>query len=528
VDRLAVYPGAIPLETDDLTPQRNIMIALGWALQGAMGTGTYVDGFTCVQTTVASQQVQVTPGQILSVQNVDNSAYSSLPADTVHQIVKQGLMLNTATFTCAAPLTSGQSINYLVEATYEDLDGTPVVLPYYNASNPSVAWSGPNNTGVAQNTVRQGLALVQVKTGVAATTGTQVTPTPDAGFVGMFVVTVAYGQTTITSTSIAAYTPTSFIPTKLPLVPAAVQNNGWTYGAAGGSSTAYTLATTPASTALVTGAGINVFFGTPNTTTSPTLNRDGLGAKPIVKVAGGAPAVGDITGWLAMIYDGTNWRIDGLVASDAVAASNAAKTFVVFNSTGSFTVPAGITNLHYRMWGGGGGSGGANSSGTTITGSPGGTGATYTEGVLAVTPGQVIAITVGASGTAGAATPTAGGNGGTSSLGAFATAPGGNGSNPASSGFPFPAAPGGTGASTGGAITTTGGPSSTGSQVGSTGIGGTGGGAYGQGACNLPASGAGAGIGGLFPGLGANGAGTLSTGSAAGGAGGKGQIILDF
>ena len=44
-------------------------------------------------------------------------------------------------------------------------------------------------------------ALVQVKAGAAATTGSQVTPTVDAGFTAMFVVTVAYGQTTITSRS---------------------------------------------------------------------------------------------------------------------------------------------------------------------------------------------------------------------------------------------------------------------------------------------------------------------------------------
>ena len=35
-----------------------------------------------------------------------------------------------------------------------------------NASNPAVAWSGPNNTGVSQNTVRKGATLVQVYSGL--------------------------------------------------------------------------------------------------------------------------------------------------------------------------------------------------------------------------------------------------------------------------------------------------------------------------------------------------------------------------
>lgn len=218
MDRMMVYPGAIPLETDILNTERSVMIGLGYALQGYLGTGTYVDGFTCVQTTVASQSVQVTPGSIMTLGNVDNTAFSSLAADTTQQIIKQGLSLNTQTFTCAAPTTVGYSVAYLVEVAQADVDGAPVVLPYFNPSAPSVAWSGPGGAGTTNNTVRQSQAVLVLKTGIAATTGTQVTPTPDAGYVGMFVITVAYGQTTITSTSIANYSPSSFIPVKLPQI----------------------------------------------------------------------------------------------------------------------------------------------------------------------------------------------------------------------------------------------------------------------------------------------------------------------
>ncbi|MHA0110713.1 hypothetical protein ACXYUI_26650, partial [Klebsiella pneumoniae] len=48
--------------------------------------------------------------------------------------------------------------------------------------------------------------MLSAKAGISATTGSQVTPSPDSGYVGIAVVTVANGQTTITSGNITAYT----------------------------------------------------------------------------------------------------------------------------------------------------------------------------------------------------------------------------------------------------------------------------------------------------------------------------------
>ena len=53
----------------------------------------------------------------------------------------------TATqLTLTAPTTAGQSISYLIEASFAEAASTAVALPYYNASNPSVAYSGPANS----------------------------------------------------------------------------------------------------------------------------------------------------------------------------------------------------------------------------------------------------------------------------------------------------------------------------------------------------------------------------------------------
>lgn len=207
MDRQIVYPGQIPLETDLLNTNRNTMIALGKLAGAIFGTSNnVVNGLSVVPTTPASLSVNVNAGEIYSLQNVDNTAYSSLPADTTDTVVKQGIQLQPVALSCPAPTTAGFSINYLIEAAYQDADTASVVLPYYNASNPSQAYSGPNNSGTAQATSRQGKVVLQAKAGIAAATGSQTTPAVDAGYVALAVVTVANGQSTITSGNIVAAT----------------------------------------------------------------------------------------------------------------------------------------------------------------------------------------------------------------------------------------------------------------------------------------------------------------------------------
>jgi hypothetical protein len=216
MDRQIVYPQAIPLDSDLLNTNRNVLVALGMALQDILGSSTVVGGLPCTQTTVASLNVLVGPGRIYSLQNVDGTAYGSLPLDTTDQIVKQGIQLGSVTLATPAPGTAGQSINYLIEAAYQDLDTTPVVLPFYNSSNTAVPFSGPGGLGTPTNTQRKGIVSVLAKAGIPAATGTQTTPAADAGYVGLYVVTVANGQAAVTSANIvrAANAPiiSAFVP----------------------------------------------------------------------------------------------------------------------------------------------------------------------------------------------------------------------------------------------------------------------------------------------------------------------------
>ncbi|SDX12234.1 hypothetical protein SAMN05518669_103341 [Variovorax sp. YR634] len=212
MDRNINYPGQVPLETDLLKTNQFTMIGLSRLAAAILGTASCVSGFATTQTVVPSMAVLVAPGDIYSLQNLEGTAYSSLPQDLTHNILKQGISLDARTIAVAAPGTAGFSVNYLIQASYQDTDGGSTVLPYYNASNPSVAYSGPANSGTAQPTTRAGAVAISAKAGTAATTGTQTTPAPDAGYVGLYVVTVANGASTVVNANISAYSLAPFIP----------------------------------------------------------------------------------------------------------------------------------------------------------------------------------------------------------------------------------------------------------------------------------------------------------------------------
>lgn len=104
------------------------------------------------------------------------------------------------------------------------------------------------------------------------------------------------------------------------------------------------------------------------------------------------------------------------------------QTFLTPGST-AYTPTPGMTYCVVQVLGGGGGGGGCaiSGAGNVTAGGPGGAGA-YSEGFYpAATIGTSQTVVVGAGGTAGATTPSAGGNGGASAFGTLLTAPGGTG-----------------------------------------------------------------------------------------------------
>ncbi|HQU22728.1 MAG: hypothetical protein B7Z67_05230 [Acidiphilium sp. 21-60-14] len=215
MDRMIVYPGAIPLDTDILQLNRNVMVGIAALSEAVLGSSTVVDGLACTSTVPASLTVAVGPGSITTLAPVDVTAYGSLAADTTQQIVKTGINLDPVSFTLSAPASSGQSVSYLVEVAFSEADADPVVLPYVNAANPALPYTGPNNSGGAQNTQRLQRAQLQLKPGAAAPAGTQTAPPVDNGWVGLYVITVNYGQTVITASDITTLPQAPFVPFKL-------------------------------------------------------------------------------------------------------------------------------------------------------------------------------------------------------------------------------------------------------------------------------------------------------------------------
>lgn len=187
------------------------MVGLAKLSSAVLGANTLAHGFACTPNSPAALNVLVGLGEIYALAPVDATAYGVLPADTTDTILKQGIQLATTTLSCPAPTTTGFSINYLIEASYQDSDTTQVVLPYFNSANVSQPLNGPGGLGGSNATERQGIVILTAKAGTAATTGTQTTPTPDSGYIGLWVVTVAFGASTITAGNISQYPGAPFI-----------------------------------------------------------------------------------------------------------------------------------------------------------------------------------------------------------------------------------------------------------------------------------------------------------------------------
>ncbi len=261
------------------------MIGTAKLAAAMLGTSTIANGFAVTPTGPASLQVVVAPGEIYSLTSIDALAFSTLPADTTHSILKQGIMLDGITLSCPAPTTTGQSIAYLVQATYQDVDSNPVLLPYYNSANPALPYSGMGNNGITQNTVRKGAAVLQVKAGASATTGSQVTPSPDSGYIGLYVVTVAFGQTTIVSGNIAQYSGAPLLPSG---ILQSIQNGTTSYALDVGTANAYSAYFSPAITVLQDGLTLRFKALNANSGAS-TFSPNGLA--PAAIVGGGHSAL---------------------------------------------------------------------------------------------------------------------------------------------------------------------------------------------------------------------------------------------
>ncbi|MBU9293117.1 hypothetical protein KTD18_16330 [Burkholderia multivorans] len=340
-----------------------------------------------------------------------------------------------------------------------------------------------------------------------------------------------------------------------------------------GSVNAYAAANPVPMTSLPTVGGIvqTISVKTTNTGAS-TYSPDGLPSRPIYGLGGGALQGGELVAngiatlvsYVGPLLNGGAlcWvLIECIGGAQQVAPATQSqhavqmgqlygglKGIARFTSSGSWTVPAGVTQVWLSgcAGGGGGGNGGAASSGGTLGwsggGGGGGAGQPIVRQPFAVVPGTTISITVGAAGSgapvSGSGTGNSGGSGGNTVIsgagwngGTSTTLTGGSGGG------------GGAFTSTAGSNATGGGPG-TGYPSGGYGNDTTNGNASGSGGTGAsgPFGGGGAaarastsGVAGLaaygFGAGGGGGSGVYNSGTGNGGAGGNGApglVILEW
>lgn len=211
MDRQIVYSGEVPRSADFLGQAKNELYALGQLMQAVIGPNTGVAGLAIAPTSPASLSFTIGTGMINANETVDATPYGTLGSDA-NVLMKQGLLLSPQTLTITPPSTSGYSQVFLVQVGYSDVDSGAIVPPYFNSADPGTPFNGVGGLGGSQNTVRQGVLVVQLKAGVAAPTGSQTVPSADAGFSPVYVITVANGATTVTSTNWYTHPQAPFYP----------------------------------------------------------------------------------------------------------------------------------------------------------------------------------------------------------------------------------------------------------------------------------------------------------------------------
>lgn len=201
--------------------EHDVQVGLSWLAQdmlSGMASGPVVAGLVATQSAPTSLSFSLSAGRIYQVAANDAVAVGAIAQDLTQQC-QQGLNSGQS-ITLTAP-SAGQSQWNLVQGQFQQLDsvrtGDPNsgTVPFYNSANPTV----PIPTSI--NTVRRGLFVVQVIQGAAATTGSEVPPTPTPGWTPLYMVDLAGGQTSIQTSQILKCAPSAGtgVPANYPVAP---------------------------------------------------------------------------------------------------------------------------------------------------------------------------------------------------------------------------------------------------------------------------------------------------------------------
>jgi hypothetical protein len=230
MNRVLIYSTEQLRLYDLLEMAKHPLVSEGYVVADLLGLGgsNVTAGFA--PTYNSNLTITFGTGRLYTLQVVDATIYGGTPGGLAadSNIIAQSAenAIQTLTFSTAS-LSSGQALYALVEVSYaqtdviEASDPTSGLLTYLNPSNPTTPWIGPNNTGVTQPTTRAAQAVLTIKYGSPATSGAQVPPTVDVGNVPLYLVTLSFGQTSITSANVVVAGPSAAVnvPSNYPAAP---------------------------------------------------------------------------------------------------------------------------------------------------------------------------------------------------------------------------------------------------------------------------------------------------------------------
>ena len=216
MDRQIVYPGGIPLDTDILNIERSVMVTLGYLAQAVLGTSTVADGLSCNPTLPASMSVTVDPVASRSLAWWTRSLLVLCQQRPANRFSAWLSISRLQVFLWPRPAALARQSTTSSKPACWNRTGRrsfcPIIMLQIQTSL-IVAQGTPGRLRT-----RRGLQQVQLqlKAGAPGPTGTQQTPTVDAGWAGLYVITVGSGQTSVTAGNIVTLPSAPFINWKLP------------------------------------------------------------------------------------------------------------------------------------------------------------------------------------------------------------------------------------------------------------------------------------------------------------------------
>lgn len=218
MDRPKFYSGEIWRSYDVGHISRHAMKGLSRAVEFVLGGTTGClsgDGFAGTAQTVPNMTINIGPGQIAQLSEVDAATMGSLDADE-EVVLQLGYSdLQVMSFNISG-LTGTQQKWALVQGQFRQLDVIPSddpdagVPPFFDTTNPPVPLEGPDGEGGELTTVRLGAAVLDVVYGAAASAGTAVPPTPSTGWLPLYLILISNNQTAIADGDIQLAGPSAY------------------------------------------------------------------------------------------------------------------------------------------------------------------------------------------------------------------------------------------------------------------------------------------------------------------------------